>query len=145
MSNMKIPTINGGIDHIHLYTKDRAATAKWYQETLGFEVAVEFSQWAKNSSGPLTIRNREDTIHLAIFEREVAKPFSIAFGVTAAEYIAWKEYMETASIAIRESDHALSWSIYFTDPAGNELEITSYDYAIISAHNQSTAKITTDA
>ena len=28
-------------------------------------------------------------------------------------------------------DHAVSWSLYFTDPDGNPFEITSYDYEVI--------------
>lgn len=30
-------------------------------------------------------------------------------------------------------DHELSWSVYFVDPDGNRIEVTTYDYAQIAA------------
>lgn len=132
MSSITAPTISHAIDHVHLYTKDRAATAAWYKEKLGFEQASDFAVWEDDPNGPLTISNREETIHLALFERSDPKPFSLAFGVTGAEYQNWKAHLKEVGISFVEKDHILSWSIYFNDPAGNQLEITTYDYAEVT-------------
>ncbi|XWN29918.1 MAG: hypothetical protein ROR55_20830 [Devosia sp.] len=31
-------------------------------------------------------------------------------------------------------DHQLAWSVYFADPDGNPIEITTYDYAHVASH-----------
>jgi len=122
-----IPGISGGLDHIHVYAPDRSEAAKWYEDTLGFRAVDALKVWAEDKGGPLTIENKEGSIHLALFSRDYKKPVSIAFGVTASEYKAWKVHLAEKRLDITESDHDLSWSIYTQDPYGNEIEFTTYE------------------
>ena len=113
------PKLSGGVDHIHMYAPSRRSAAGWYGRTLGFEPVPELAFWAKPDNGPLTIRNPQDTIHIALFRSPEPRPVSIAFGASGQEYQAWKAHLDGAAIPVREKDHAVSWSIYFNDPFGN--------------------------
>jgi len=121
------------IDHVHLYAPDREAVVTWYRAILGFAIVKELTLWAEDTRGPLTIEDASGMIHLAIFQSDVKKPFSLAFGVSGGEYLKWRSYLEQKHLLARERDHTLSWSLYFDDPFGNGLEITTYDYAEVSA------------
>lgn len=126
---MSLPTLSGGIDHIHIYAKDREIAADWYRSILGFAPVTAFSIWAEDPNGPLVIKDPLGKISLAIFSAIEEKPQSIAFGATGAEYSAWKAHLSSMDIELTESDHQISRSINFDDPFGNKLEITTYDVA----------------
>ena len=118
------------IDHIHVQVADRALAERWYAEVLGLSRMVEFESWAP-CGGPLTLANTSGTIHLALFERRPEPSRStVAFGVAAAEFIAWRRHLEShLGRSIEPVDHQLAWSMYFADPDGNPYEITTYDHA----------------
>lgn len=117
------------VDHIHVYVADRAAAERWYERVLGFTRIKEFEFWATDG-GPLTIQNREGTVHLALFERPAEKCRStIALGVGADEFILWRAHLtRTLEQGPELEDHDLSVSLYFRDPDGNPYEITTYEY-----------------
>lgn len=121
------PSLSGGIDHIHVYVRSRAEAADWYRSVLGFDTVDTYSRWAEDPSGPLVIEDPGKRIHLALFARQESKPVSIAFGANAQEYLAWRDYLDARELATQERDHDLSWSLYFTDPFANQIEITTYD------------------
>lgn len=122
---------SGGIDHVHIYVKDREKAAQWYADILGFRVNVDYKFWADDPMGPLTIENPSGTIHLALFARHTDHRASLAFGANAAEYLTWTEYLTDQGLLARETDHDKAWSAYFEDPDGNQIEITSYDHNAI--------------
>ena len=123
---MTVPPLNG-IDHIHVYVPSRRAAARWYRETLGFEVAEEFAFWTTDEGGPMTLRDPGDTVHLALFRSAEAKPCSIALGTDAASYTAWRSHFHKAGLEVREADHKSALSLYISDPYGNQIEFTTYD------------------
>ena len=128
------PKLSGGVDHIHMYVPSRREAAAWYTAVLGFEPVPELLFWAEPENGPLTLRNPQDTIHLALFRSADPRPVFIAFGASGEEYLAWRAHLNAASMETRERDHTVSWSTYFHDPFGNQIEITSYDHAFVSAN-----------
>ena len=120
------------IDHIHVYVTDREVSEQWYGDVLGLLRMPELESWATDG-GPLTVANEAGTVHLALFERKPQPSRStIAFGVTAPEFVAWRKHLVAA---LREpptiEDHELSWSLYFSDPDGNPYEITTYEYGAV--------------
>ncbi|MBL4800699.1 MAG: VOC family protein [Emcibacter sp.] len=126
-----------GIDHIHLYVTNREDAAKWYEDILGFTSPASYAFWAKDAQGPLVIEDPSGNIHLALFQRETFIPSAvIAFGVEGKDFLAWKKYLEGKNLLDNISDHTLSWSLYFKDPYGNGLEITTYQYDYVSDHLQ---------
>ncbi|MEQ1684182.1 MAG: VOC family protein [Burkholderiaceae bacterium] len=121
------------IDHIHVYVADREVAEQWYGDVLGLLRVPELEPWAADG-GPLTVANAAGTIHLALFERKPQPTRStVAFGVTAPEFVAWRRHLVAALDApAKVDDHQLSWSLYFSDPDGNPFEITTYDYDAVA-------------
>ena len=117
------------IDHVHVFVSDRKTSENWYRETLGFERTTELEFWAPNG-GPLTVQNKDGSIHLALFERSPEKCRStIALGSDASAFLLWKKHLQQHLLAgVEAVDHEVSWSLYFNDPDGNPFEITTYEY-----------------
>lgn len=118
------------VDHLHVFVADRVAAERWYQRVLGLTRVEKYAFWAADG-GPLTLQNREDTVHIALFERPPQKNrATIAFGVGAGELAQWHAHLtRELGQAPTVEDHQLSVSIYFSDPDGNPYEITTYEYA----------------
>ncbi|MBP4044487.1 VOC family protein [Chromobacterium violaceum] len=123
-----------GIDHIHVYARDRAAAESWYRRVLGLSRVPELEFWSPGR-GPLTVANAAGTLKLALFERlDVAPGSVIALGVDAEGFLQWRAHLRQELGELPEAvDHEASWSMYFSDPDGNGYEITSYDYAELAA------------
>jgi catechol 2,3-dioxygenase-like lactoylglutathione lyase family enzyme len=133
MTSTSPPTIRS-VDHIHVFVADRAAAERWYERVLGFSRIKKYEFWAADG-GPLTIQNREGTVHIALFERPAEKCRStIALGVGAGQFLAWRDHL--TRVLEQEptlEDHELPVSLYFTDPDGNPYEITTYEYQAAKA------------
>ncbi len=125
-----MPPLNG-IDHVHVYVKDRSAAEQWYQEVLGFEPLEEFMQWA-SGGGPLTLEDVGGSVHLALFESDKPPTSTIAFRASGEGFLGWRSHLEAHGLELRVSDHSLAWSLYFYDPDGNYHEITTYDYDFVA-------------
>jgi catechol-2,3-dioxygenase len=127
-----VPPKMQSIDHVHVSVSDRTAAEQWYENVLGLTRVKELEFWSPGG-GPLTIQNREATVHLALFEGTPEKrPSTVAFGVDAQEFIRWQAHLgEVLGMQLEAEDHAVSWSLYFSDPDGNRFEITSYGYEAI--------------
>ena len=121
-------------DHIHVYVADRAAAEIWYAKVLGFTRMKEFEFWAEGA-GPLTLSDRSNAIHIALFERPKEKCRStIALAASAEDFLGWRSHLATALDRPPEvEDHEVSWSLYFSDPDGNPYEITCYEYAELAS------------
>ncbi len=132
------------IDHVHVEVPDREAAARWYGDVLGLVPAENLKVWAEHPQGPLILATQDGLPVLSLFARE-AKPVSrdttIAFRVIGLDFLKFLDSLEETEISrddgaqlTREDavDHDIAWSIYFTDPWGNRLEITSYDYDLVA-------------
>lgn len=115
------------VDHIHINVANRQDAEKWYAECLGFTRDAHFEEWV-TAKGPLTLRNHDGSIHLALFERVEIQNTVIAFRVSATGLHQWVEHLLSKGIDVAPIDHDLSWSVYFRDPDGNPFEITTYEY-----------------
>ncbi len=123
---MNTPELSG-FDHVHVYVPARREAARWYTDHFGFEVAPEFEFWAEHDGGPLTLRDRSDRIHIALFRRQTPKPVSLAFRASAEQYGQWRDHLTAAGLAPREADHTRCFSMYVSDPWANDWEITCYE------------------
>lgn len=131
------------IDHVELYVPDRRTAAQWYRDVLGLEVIPEFEHWAEDPRGPLMISTELGGTKLALFEgqptgsQETVGFHLVAFRVNArsfAQFVA-----DLGRLQLRDkhgrivdpglvSDHRKAYSVYFCDPYGHQLEITTYEY-----------------
>jgi catechol 2,3-dioxygenase-like lactoylglutathione lyase family enzyme len=124
-----------GIDHVALAVHDVEQSAAWYIKVLGFErlypgmwngVPVFIGkgttalalfprrQRDDSASPPQGIRNEVDMLHLAM--RADRKNF-----------LAAQEDLKKRGIKFEFDDHEISHSIYFRNPDGHRLEITTYE------------------
>jgi catechol 2,3-dioxygenase-like lactoylglutathione lyase family enzyme len=123
-------------DHIELYVADREQAVAWYGDWLGFRPMPEHADWV--ATGPVMMRTAEGGAMLALFlgaPLGAEKPKGwrrLAMGATATEFVAFfRRYQASGQKITGPSDHQKSWSVYFTDPWGNPLEVTTYDYAAV--------------
>ncbi len=121
-----------GIDHVALSVPDVERAAKWYIDVLGFErrfsemwdgvpvfigkgttAIALFPVWSKEalaSTGPADVRMHH-----------------LAFRANRKNFLAAQEELKQRGIRFEFEDHEISHSIYFSDPDGHKLEITTYD------------------
>jgi catechol 2,3-dioxygenase-like lactoylglutathione lyase family enzyme len=121
-----------GIDHVALSVRDVKRSAQWYIEVLGFERKFE-GVW---DGVPIFIGN--GTTALALFpiranERSPsgAQPeirmLHLAMRANRKNFLAAQEELKRRGIKFDFQDHEISHSIYFRDPDGHQLEITTYE------------------
>ncbi len=137
------------IDHVELFVPDRLEGAKWYQKVLGLTIVHEYKQWAENPHGPLMISSDGGSTKLALFTgdgkhgRETLNFRLVAFRVDAKGFLAFLKRIASGELELVNEkggalktdsmvDHRQAWSIYFSDPWGHRLEVTSYEYDAIA-------------
>lgn len=129
------------IDHVELYVSEREAATEWYSRVLGLHVLDEFREWA-SGGGPLILSGDNGDTKLALFEgsprgdREAVSHGRVAFRVGGDEFADFLDRVDELDLAAVDGDpvepddvvdHGLSHSLYFADPDGNALEVTTYD------------------
>ena len=136
------------IDHVELFVPDRREAAKWYQRALGLEVVPEYEHWASDPRGPLMISSDGGDTKLALFEgtpqgsRETAGFHLVAFRMDAENFLGFLDRLSSLELMNHRgqrvtgamvSDHTAAWSVYFNDPYGHRLEVTTYEYDQVKA------------
>lgn len=120
-----------GIDHVALAVRDVARSVVWYQDVLGLQRFHE-DVWG-DSPAFVGVGNTS----LALFPVKGEEPKAcpddaiamrhIAFRATRANYEKAREELERRRIACEFQDHSIAHSIYFHDPDGHAIEITTYE------------------
>jgi catechol 2,3-dioxygenase-like lactoylglutathione lyase family enzyme len=121
-----------GIDHVALSVRDVERSADWYVEVLGFERLYP-GMW-----GGVPVFVARGKTALALFPREDAQAntpppggstgiLHLALRADRKNFAAAQRDLKSGGIAFHFTDHEISHSIYFRDPDGIELEITTYE------------------
>jgi catechol 2,3-dioxygenase len=121
-----------GIDHVALAVRDVEKSANWYGDVLGFERRYE-EMW----DGIPTFIAKGDTA-IALFPLRNSDSISaprtggigmlhLAFRANMENFLGAQQELKKRGIKFEFQDHEISHSIYFRDPDGNKLEITTYD------------------
>ena len=119
-----------GIDHIAMGVHDIERSAKWYIDVLGFE-RLHDGMWngvptfiGKGKTGialfPATQEPKTST------QREI-RMLHLAFRANHKNFRAAQRELEKHGIKFEFQDHEIAHSIYFRDPDGHQLEITTYE------------------
>ena len=123
-----------GIDHVALAVRDVEQSANWYVDVLGFERRYE-EIWG---GIPTFIAKGNTAIALFPLRNNDSKSASrtgrigmlhLAFRANRKNFLSAQEELKRRGIKFEFQDHEISHSIYFRDPDGHELEITTYDLA----------------
>jgi catechol 2,3-dioxygenase-like lactoylglutathione lyase family enzyme len=121
-----------GIDHIALTVRDVERSAQWYIEVLGFERRYD-GMW----NGIPTFIGKGNTA-IALFpakshatsgpsSREDIRMLHLAFRANHKNFISAQQELKRRGTKFEFQDHEISHSIYFSDPDGHQLEITTYE------------------
>jgi|ERR1043166_1125751 catechol 2,3-dioxygenase-like lactoylglutathione lyase family enzyme len=119
-----------GIDHVALSVRDIQQAAKWYVDILGFE-----RRYADVWGEVPTFIGKGDTA-IALFPakdganspaRGGVRMLHLAFRANRENFHAAQAELKRQGISIQFEDHQVAHSIYFSDPDGHQLEITTYE------------------
>ncbi len=119
-----------GILESSLYVDDLPRSVRFYQETFGFPVIVEFGErGCAMHAGPRQV--------LLLFKKGASRTITsphdgdgelhLAFAIPAAELAAWESWLAKQGIAVEEkrSWEGGGWSVYFRDPDRHLLELAT--------------------
>ena len=121
-----------GLDHVALAVRDVERSANWYVEVLGFERRYQ-GMW---NGVPVFVARGKTA--LALFprgnnhtspsqSRELDGMLHFALRANRKNFVAAQRDLTSRGIAFHFQDHQISYSIYFRDPDGFEIEITTYE------------------
>ena len=121
-----------GIDHIALNVRDVEQSVRWYCDVLGLE-RRHADVWG---SHPAVVGI--GTTSLALFPvegpnprprpgRDVITMRHIAFRASRRDFDHALAALQARGFTPEIQDHRISRSLYFNDPDGHEIEITTYD------------------
>ncbi|MEM1344612.1 MAG: VOC family protein [Pseudomonadota bacterium] len=132
------------LDHVHIEVADRDQAADWYERVLGLRRDPSLAVWAEHPTGPLLLSTEAGMPVLSLFARQCRAPSrdtTIAFRLSGAAFLGFLDQLPTLGLSHAKGhalargdvvDHALSWSLYFVDPDGNRLEVTTYDHEAVA-------------
>ena len=118
-----------GIDHVGLAVKDVRKSVEWYRELFGLERLYE-DVWG---DFPGVVGIGETSV--AFFptdDPDVPLPAGLpihhlAFRVDRVNFNAAQETLRKNGLTFEFQDHKIVHSIYFYDPDGNLIELTTYE------------------
>ena len=119
-----------GIDHVALAVADVERAANWYASVLGLERRYE-GRW---NEVPTFVG--KGTTSLALFparsrstssEPADVRMHHLAFRADRKNFLAAQRELQKRGIKFEFQDHEIAHSIYFSDPDGHQLEITTYE------------------
>ena len=118
------------LDHVSLNVSDRARSIAWYRDVLGLEQRGE----PPRDDWPVFMG--EFGACVALFQAQVDTPERqpestglrhVAFMVGRADLSAAQTRLAEWEVEFRFEDHGSAHSIYFPDPDGNVIELTTYE------------------
>ena len=122
-----------GIDHVALSVRDVERSAQWYMDVLGFEPRYE-GLWngiptfiAKGTTAIALFPARNHDSKKTPAHAASMDMLHLAFRADRKNFLAAQRELKERGIKFEFQDHEISQSIYFHDPDGHELEITTYE------------------
>jgi catechol 2,3-dioxygenase-like lactoylglutathione lyase family enzyme len=122
-----------GIDHVALSVRDVECSAQWYMDVLGFEPRYE-GLWngiptfiAKGTTAIALFPTRNHNSKTTPTRAAEISMLHLAFRADRKNFLVAQGELKNRGITFEFQDHEICHSIYFRDPDGHELEITTYE------------------
>ncbi len=135
------------MDHVELFVPDRLEAAEWYEKVLGLKIVEEYRHWSDNPKGPLMISPDDGNTKIALFtgqpqaDKDTAGFYLAAFRTNGSSFLKFLDRLENDLELFNHkgkkvtgkaaADHDKAFSIYFNDPYGNRLELTTYEHEYV--------------
>jgi catechol 2,3-dioxygenase-like lactoylglutathione lyase family enzyme len=113
-----------GLDHVAIGVADQAASRDFYRDVLGLE-RKHADAW-----GDMPVAMMAEQGGMALFTEDSHRRngfLHLAFRVDRENFELAQEDLREAGIEFERQHHDVSESIYFVDPDGNRLELTTYE------------------
>jgi catechol-2,3-dioxygenase len=119
------------LDHVSLNVSDRPRSIAWYRDVLGLEPKNE----ARRDDWPVFMGEMGVCIALFQADAEPSPPRGsepaglrhVAFMVAKTDLDAAQAHLTERDVDFRFEDHGNAHSVYFDDPDGNVIELTTYE------------------
>jgi catechol 2,3-dioxygenase-like lactoylglutathione lyase family enzyme len=118
------------LDHVSLNVSDRRRSIAWYRDVLGLEQRGE----PRRDDWPVFMG--EFGACVALFQAQAEAPERtyastglrhVAFMVGRDDLALAQDRLREHGVEFRFEDHGNAHSVYFRDPDGNVIELTTYD------------------
>ncbi|MDX6581436.1 MAG: hypothetical protein QOI10_620 [Solirubrobacterales bacterium] len=123
---------NQGLDHVAIGVADLERSQRFYADVLGLERVHE--AWevpvvmvAEGTGVAIFPQELHPSSAPAGAEAPAVRILHIAFRVDRSGFAEARAALEALGLEVRFSDHEISHSIYFRDPDGHALELTTYE------------------
>jgi catechol 2,3-dioxygenase-like lactoylglutathione lyase family enzyme len=120
------------LDHIALSVRDVSRSAQWYAEVLGFKRLHE-GKWngipvfVGNAAAAIALFPASEEVGSASADRAAVRTLHFAFRADRENFSRARDELQKRAISFEFQDHEVSHSIYFRDPDGHKIEITTYE------------------
>ena len=121
-----------GIDHVALAVRDVRRSVEWYQRVLGLHRMHE-EAWG-DYPAVVGVAGTAVALFPVVGEatqgghrQDVITMRHLAFRADAVNFAKARKGLEDQGHQLEFQDHGIAHSIYFRDPDGHQIEITTYD------------------
>src|SRR5438876_4281381 len=120
------------LDHVALSVRDVERSAQWYADVLGFKRLHE-GMWdgvpifVGNAAAAIALFPARDKGVSTSHDRAAVRTLHFAFRANRENFLHAQDELNKRAIPFDFQNHEISHSIYFRDPDGHQIEITTYE------------------